>query len=136
MAFLLDTDVLSAMRRSDRIDPALVEWMRSLSPQALFLSVMTIGEIERGIAKQRMANPEFATDLQQWLDHLLGHYQDRILPVTASIARRWGALSQQVGNANIDILIAATAIEHGLTVATFNGPHFTPTGVEVYNPLN
>jgi len=66
---------------------------------------------------------------------MLHNYSDRILPVDSSIARRWGILSQQVGHSNVDILIAATAVEHGLMVATRNTRHFEPTGVEVINPF-
>lgn len=135
MAYLLDTDVLSGMRRADRIPPNLEKWLRTLSANEVFLSVMTIGEIEKGIAKQQEIDPEFAADLQLWLDQLLTNYAQRILPVTTEIARRWGALSQQVGNSNVDILIAATALEHGLIVATRNTKHFAGTGVSVFDPF-
>ena len=135
MAYLLDTDVLSGIRRTDRIPPNLEKWLRTLSANEVFLSVMTIGEIEKGIAKQQEIDPEFAADLQLWLDQLLTYYANRILPVTTEIARRWGALSQQIGNSNVDIMIAATALEHGLTVATRNTKHFTGTGVSVFDPF-
>ena len=135
MAYLLDTDVLSGIRRPDRIPPNLEKWLRSLSANEVFLSVMTIGEIEKGIAKQQHIDPEFASDLQLWLDQLLTYYAERILPVTTEIARRWGALTQQVANPNVDIGIAATALEHGLTVATRNTKHFDGTGASVFNPF-
>ena len=67
--------------------------------------------------------------------HIILHYADRILPVNTRIARRWGQLSAQLGNAGADLIIAATAIEHGLTVVTGNKNHFTPTGVPVVNPF-
>ncbi len=136
MAYLLDTDVLSGTRRPDKIDPVLEKWLRSLSPCEVFLSAMTIGEIEKGIAKQQIIDPDFAADLQTWLDELLAYHADRILPVTTNIARRWGSLSQQLGNSNVDILIAATAIEHGLTIATRNTKHFSGTGATLTNPFD
>lgn len=136
MAFLLDTDVLSGTRRPDRMNQALEKWLRALSPNEIFISAMTIGEIEKGIAKQQTIDPDFAIDLQTWLEYLLNYHADRILPITTNIARRWGNLSQQLGNSNIDILIASTALEHGLTVATRNTKHFTGTGVTLVNPFD
>ena len=134
MAYLLDTDVLSATRNQKR-KPKVVAWLHTLSSSEVFLSVMTLGEIERGIEKQRRLNPQFAADLQQWLDKMLLGYSDRILPITSEIARRWGKLTQVLGNSNADLMIAATALEHGLAVATRNTDHFKPTGVEVFNPF-
>ncbi len=134
MAYLLDTDNVSATRHKPR-DIRLESWLRTLSPAETFISVITIGEIEKGIEKQRTVNSEFADDLSQWLHQLLLHFSDRILPITTPIARRWGKTSQHLGNANADILIAATAIEHGLVVSTRNTRHFKPTGVEVFNPF-
>lgn len=135
MAYLLDTDVLSKTRRKQR-DANLEAWLRGLTPNEVFLSAMTVGEIEKGIEKQRAINPEFADDLAQWLDRLLAYYSDRILPVTTEIARSWGRLCQVLGNSNVDLLIAATALEHGLTVATHNTSHFVPTGAAVIDPAN
>ncbi len=132
--FLLDTDVLSAARRSP-LDVGFEKWLYSQNPDLVFISVMTVREIDKGIAKQKGINPDFATDLEHWLDQLLRHYADRILPVTTAIARRWGRLSHVLGNSNVDILIAATAIEHNLVVVTGNTKHFESTGVKVLNPF-
>lgn len=134
MAFLLDTDVLSAFRRKQR-DPHLEAWLRQLQPQEVFLSVITIGEIERGIYQQQRLNPAFAEELQRWLDTLLSRYEQRILPLSLNIARRWGRLSAELGNAGADLLIAATALEHRLTVATRNTRHYEPTQVALINPF-
>lgn len=136
MAYLLDTDVLSGTRRPDKINPTLEKWLRSLSPNEVFISAMTIGEIEKGIAKQQAIDPDFASDLQTWLDELLTYHADRIIPVTTNIARRWGNFNQQPGNSNVDILIAATALEHGLTIATRNIKHFSGTGAKLINPFD
>ena len=131
--FLIDTDVLSSLRRRDR-NPAIVRWIESQRTADLHISVVTVGEIERGITQQQRHNPTFARDLSAWLDRVLGWYGDRILPVDAATARRWGQLSAMLGNDNADLLIAATALEHGLTVATRNVRHFEPTGVPVLDP--
>ena len=73
----------------------------------------------------------FARDLAAWLDRVLAWYEERILPVDTATARRWGQLSAEIGNDSADLLIAATALENGLTVATRNVRHFEPTGVPV-----
>jgi len=131
---LLDTVILSELRkRQPRVE--VVKWLRAHEDRDLFVSVVSVGEIERGIEKRRLVDPPFAATLSQWLDDLLRLYADRILPITPGIARRWGALSARIGNEGADLLIAATALDHGLTVATRNVRHFTPTGVPTVNPF-
>ncbi len=131
--FLVDTNALSALRRRER-NPAIIRWIESQRTADLHISVITVGEIERGITQQQRHNPDFARDLSAWLDQVLGWYADRILPVDAATARRWGQLSAEIGNDSADLLIAATALEHGLTVVTRNVRHFEPTGVPVFDP--
>ena len=132
--FLLDTDVLSALRRRER-NPAIVRWVETQRTADLYISVATVGEIERGITQQQRHNPPFARDLSLWLDRVLAWYSDRILPVDAASARRWGRLSATLGHDSADLLISATALEHGLTVVTRNVRHFEPTGAPVLNPV-
>lgn len=134
MSFLLDTDILSALRRSER-HPRIVEWLEDQRTADLHLSVVTIGEVERGIARQRDRDPAFAQELADWLDKVLTWYGDRVLTIDTGTARRWGQLTERLGHANADLLIAATALEHGLTVVTRNTRHFEPTGVEFINPF-
>ena len=132
--FLIDTDILSVLRRRDR-HAGVVQWLEARRTVDLHLSVITIGEIERGISQQRQRNPAFAADLAGWLDRVLGWYGDRILAVELPVARRWGQLSAMLGHGGADLLIAATALEHGLTVVTRNVSDFEPTGVPVLNPF-
>lgn len=132
--FLLDTVVLSETRKRSR-DPSVVTWLSQQRDADLFLSVVTIGEIERGIAQQQTRNPDFAKTLSKWLDRVLTLYGDRILPVDTATARRWGELSAAHGDNGADLLIAASALTHGLTVVTRNERHFRPTGVDVCNPF-
>ena len=132
--FLLDTDVLSALRRRER-NPAIVLWVETQRTADLYISVVTVGEIERGITQQQRHNTPLARDLSLWLDRVLAWYSDRILPVDAATARRWGRLSATLGHDSADLLISATALEHGLTVVTRNVRHFGPTGVPVLNPV-
>ena len=133
MPYLLDTDILSAIRRKQR-NQHLERWLRSINPADFYLSVVTIGEVERGITQQRRNNPAFADDLQRWLDTILQRYEQRLLPLSVSIARRWGRLSGELGHNSADLMIAATALEHNLTVATRNTRHFEPTQASLINP--
>jgi predicted nucleic acid-binding protein len=132
--FLLDTVVLSELRKRDR-NPNVVRWLTGKAADDIFLSAVTIGEIERGIVRQRGKDPAFAEALESWLDRTIQIYGDRILPVDTQTARRWGSLSARIGNDGADLLIAATALEHGLTVVTRNIRHFEPTGVALINPF-
>ena len=129
---LLDTVVVSELRKA-RPSPHVLAWLRGQREGDVFLSVVTIGEIERGIVK--VGEPQFAQALTRWLEDLLRFYGDRVLPVTADIARRWGRYSADLGHEGADLLIAATAASHRLTVATRNVRHFAPTGVAVLDPF-
>ena len=100
-----------------------------------FLSVVTIGEIEKGIEKKRASDVDFANELAKWLDTIIFDYNNFILPITTDISRRWGILSAKIGHDGADLLIAATALVHGYTVATRNTNHFIPAGVQVSNPF-
>jgi toxin FitB len=132
--YLIDTVVFSELYKRRR-HPEFVRWLSSQDEGVFFLSTITLGEIERGIPNQRRRNPAFAGALLAWLDRSIESYAERILPVTTDIARRWGVLSARIGHDSADLLIAATALEHGLTVATRNVRHFTPTGVPTENPF-
>ncbi len=133
--FLLDTVIISELRKR-RPDTGVVGWVSGQHDDQLFLSVVTLGEIERGIERQRKPAPEFADELAAWIESLIGLYADRVLPVTPVIARYWGRLSARLGHDGADLLIAATALAHGLTVVTRNASHFKPAGVSVVNPFN
>ncbi|SJM93347.1 type II toxin-antitoxin system VapC family toxin [Crenothrix polyspora] len=133
MPYLLDIDILSAIRCKQR-DINLETWLRSITSSDVFISVVTVGEIERGIAQQRRVNPKFADDLDNWLNTILHRHEQRILPLTTGIARRWGQLSGELGHNNADLMIAATALEHNLVVVTRNTRHFEPTKVTLLNP--
>lgn len=132
--FLLDTDVVSLLRRPDR-HPAPARWLQGQRPADLFVSVVTLAEIERGLARQKRRNPAFARDLEAWMEQMAVSFADRIIGVDPAAARLWGRMSGDIGHFNVDLLIAATALVHGLTVVTRNVRHFEPTGVRVLNPF-
>lgn len=132
--YLLDTMIVSELRKK-MPQPAVLRWMSKQQDEDMHLSVVTLGEIERGIEKRRQGDPEFADELSQWLETLTRLYADRILSITPMIARRWGRLSARLGHEGADLLIAATALTHGLTVVTRNTSHFEPTGAVLINPF-
>lgn len=132
--FLLDTDVLFALRKKQRSAP-LNNWPLQTRASDMFLSVVTIGEIERGIAGKKRVDPAFAATLAALLDGVLIDFDQRLLAFDLKSARRWGKLSATIGNSTPDIQIAATALEHGLAVVTRNVTHFGPTGVATVDPF-
>ena len=134
MKFLLDTDVLSASRRPERA-VAVAAWLRSKPEEDLYLSVVTLGEIERGIALQARKQPEFAAELRAWIDRTVRLFADRLLPFGPEEARLWGRLSAKLGHDGADLQIAATALAQGAVVVTGNVSDFKPTGVAVENPF-
>jgi len=100
--FLIDTITLSELRRRERI-PMVVTWFQRQRTTDLFLSVISIGEIERGIARQRATDPGFAGALTAWLNRALALCGGRVLPFGLRTARRWGALSAALGNDSADL---------------------------------
>lgn len=132
--FVIDTNVILAVRRPYRA-ARVAAWLQGRAETELFLSVVTIGEIERGIRQQERRNPDFAADLRTWTDRTTTIFADRILPFGAADARIWARLSAELGHDGADLMIAATALAHGATVVTGNTEHFRPTGVGLVDPF-
>lgn len=132
--YVLDTNVISAIRRPDRA-PRVAAWLQDKPEAELFLSVITLGEIERGIRAQERVNPGFAADLRAWVDRTVRLFSDRLLAFGPEEARIWGRLSQDIGHGGADLMIAATALARGATVVTGNVEDFRPTGVVIENPF-
>jgi predicted nucleic acid-binding protein len=133
--FLLDTNVVSELRKR-RCSPAVAKWFSKIADSELYLSAITITEIEIGIERQRTVDPVFAEQLIEWLEQTFRAFGERILPVNVDIARRWGRLVAKISNKELDLAIAATALEHGLTVVTGNTKHFARTGVPLLDPFH
>jgi len=135
--FLLDTNIPSELIRSHP-DPRVLAWVYGQVEESLYLSAVTIGELRRGSVLLPLSKKR--TDLERWIeDDMLRRFRSRILPVTVAIADRWGALDAQCQLKGTplntaDGMIAATALEHGLTVATRNVRDFAGTAVPVFNP--
>lgn len=134
MAFLLDTNVLSELRKGRGADAKVRKWMASIEEQGHFISVLSIGEIRKGIELLRGRSPEQCPALDRWLDQIQRNYEDQILLVTEAVAEQWGRLMAVRTFPAMDGYIAATALVNGLTVVTRNTRDFEGIGVAVLNP--
>jgi toxin FitB len=135
MGYLVDTNVLSEVRKRERCDANVAHWLASVAPEELFLSVLSLGEIRRGIELIRKRDPASARALDKWIAGLEAHYADRILPISSEVADRWGRLSPDQPLPVTDGLLAATGIEHKLTIVTRNTDDFQRSGVNTLNPF-
>lgn len=131
--YLLDTNVISETRKS-RADSGVIAFLSAAEAAGLFLSVLTLGELRKGVAAKRRTDPDAAGHLGAWVDGIETTFADRVLPVDAATARRWGELSADRSLPVIDTLIAATAISHGLTLVTRNTRDVESTGVLLVDP--
>jgi len=129
--YLVDTNTVSDAHKGV---PEPVRWLSSVDPDAVYLSVITIGEISRGIEHIRDAKPAKARQLTDWLTTLRSENEDRILPITEPIAVEWGRMSAHRRRPDADGLILATAKVHGLAIVTRNVIHFQDAGVPLVNP--
>jgi predicted nucleic acid-binding protein len=132
VSFLLDTNVVSEIRRGR--DRNVREWVGVVEDVDLHLSVMTLGEIRKGIELLRGRDPAQAEVFADWLGELHTRFADRIVPIDARIAEEWGRLNATATRGTVDSLIAASARIHGLTVATRNTGDFEGCGVPLVNP--
>ena len=133
--YLLDTNVISEARKAQRANSNVLAWFASVEDEALFLSVVVLGEIRRGIEQVRRSDQVQARALERWLNGLERDYRERILPITAPIAQQWGRLSAPRPISSVDGLLAATAFVHELTLVTRNVNDVTHAGVAVVNPF-
>jgi toxin FitB len=135
LSYLLDTNVISELRKGERADPSVAAWFTGLAEEEIFLSVLTIGEIRRGVESVRRRDPDSAAALDSWLARLSEAHGDRILPVDRAIAEEWGRMSVPDPLPVVDGLLAATARILGLTLVTRNVADVKSTNVELYDPF-
>jgi predicted nucleic acid-binding protein len=135
VSYLIDTNVISELRKGSRCDRNVASWFESVSDGELYVSVLTIGELRRGIALVQRRDKASAASLNRWLRTLIENSADRILNVDRVIAEEWGRMNSPAPLPVIDSLIAATAKIHSLTVATRNARDFSRTGVSCINPF-
>ena len=131
--YLLDTNVISETRKT-RADSGVTAFLSAADAAGLFLSVLTLGELRKGVEAKRRTDPVAADRLSAWVDGIETIFADRLLPIDAAAARCWGELSAGRSLPVIDTLIAATAIRHGLTLVTRNTRDVEATGVALVDP--
>jgi hypothetical protein len=135
MSYLLDTNILSETVRR-KPDKAVIAWLDQLPGEALFVSVLTLGEIRKGI--ETLSDKRRREKLRLWLEYELpGWFEGRVLAVDLSVADRWGRLLAEVGRPvpTIDSLLAATALHHELRLVTRNAGDFDYPGLQVISPF-
>lgn len=135
--FLLDTNVVSELRKAKagKADINVTAWASSVPYGSLFISVISVLELEMGVLAVERRDPTQGGILREWLDkHVMPTFHDRILPVDVAVAQRCARLHIPNPRAERDALIAATALVHGMTVVTRNLSDFQPTGVPLMNP--
>jgi predicted nucleic acid-binding protein len=136
--YLVDTDVISEIRKSEKANPGVREFFESASRQGLdlYLSVVSIGELRQGVERIRHRGDEKQAHLlERWLKHVSSAYADAILSFDEETAHVWGRLRVPNPENPLDKQIAATALIHDLTLVTRNTEHFAPTGVRLKNPF-
>ena len=134
--FLLDTNVVSELRKRERASARVLAWFQAHRTEEFWLSVLVVGELRRGVELVARRDHATASALRAWLDSTVHDYADRILPVTLTISERWATLSVPDPIPVIDGLLAATAIEHHLTLVTRNLTDVQSTGADLVNPLD
>jgi predicted nucleic acid-binding protein len=135
LSFLIDTNVVSELRKKKRANRLVLDWFSKLSDSDIFLSVLTISELKRGIERMSVRDPRQAAVLNSWLTGLVASFGDRILPIDLNVATEWGSLPSRDTLPVIDALIGATARCYGLTVATRNLKDISRTGAVCMNPF-
>ncbi len=134
MSWLVDTNVLSELRKGVRAHAGVRAWFADAREGELFTSVLVLGEIRRGIESIRSRDASSALALEQWLARLASDFADRVLPVDARVADRWGSLNVPDPIPTVDGLLAATALEHDLVLVTRNVRDVERTGVRLFDP--
>jgi len=133
--YLLDTNVLSELRKGSRANPQALSWFQSVDESNLFINVLVMGEIRAGIERVRPSDPNQSQALERWLNGFEAAYTDRILPITTAIAGRWARISAIDRPPIMDGLMAATALENELILATRNAQDVARTGVKTIDPF-
>lgn len=135
MTFLLDTNVISEVRKR-RTDAGVAAWWDRVPASRLYLSVLTIGELRRGVERvSARGDTVHAASLAEWLTKLTSQFADRLLPVDVGVAGAWARLAHKRPTPVVDALLAATAIRHDLTLVTRNTRDVEDTGVKILDPF-
>lgn len=135
MTYLIDTNVISEIRKGDRCNPAVAAWYAAIEDSDVYLSVLVLGEIRKGIERARLKDEPRARALDAWLLMVQRSFADRVLPVDRAVADEWGRMSAKRTVPSIDALLAATAKVHGMILATRNSADVVGLGADIFNPF-
>jgi predicted nucleic acid-binding protein len=135
VSYLLDSNIVSELRKRERADVGVRRWLAGVDDAGLFLSVLTVGELRRGIESIHRRDRARALALNRWFHALVTEYEERILLVDHKVAEEWGRMNAVATLPAIGSLLAATAHVHGLTFVTRNTKDVTRTGVPYLNPF-
>jgi len=135
LSYLIDTNILSELRKRERCDPNVAAWYASTRPDELFLSVLVLGEVRRGAARLRKRDTAQARAVERWLILAVDQFGDRLLHVDRWVAEEWGRIDARTPVPPIDGLLAATAQVKGFTLVTGNVKDIARTGVPCLNPF-
>lgn len=135
MPYLIDTNIISELRKGERANHGVRSWFAGLANEDVYLSVLTLGELRRGIDSIRRRDPEGGAALETWLARVSAAHADRVLAIDRAVAEEWGRMNVPNPLPVVDGLLAATAKVAGLTVATRNSDDFAASGVDLFNPF-
>lgn len=135
MKYLLDTNVLSELRKGPRAHCSVRAWFDSVDDEAVFTSVLVLGELRRGVELIRRRDAASAIAIEQWLTGLVDQFAARVIPVDAATADRWGLMNVPDPIPTVDGLLAATALERQMTLVTRNTRDVARTGVRTLDPF-
>ena len=135
MSYLIDTNIISEIRKGTRCDRQVAAWYASIAEEDLFLSTLVLGEIRRGIELARLRDPDKAAALERWLGQVEAAFGGRVLGIDNAVADQWGRLSAIRPLPVVDGLLAATAMTNGLTLVTRNDRDIAGLGTTILNPF-
>jgi toxin FitB len=135
VSYLIDTNIISEVRKGSRCDPNVAAWYGSIKDSELYLSVLVLGEVRKGIELARPRDPAKAEALETWLTAVEAAFGERILPVDRQIADEWGRMGAARPVSTTDGLLAATAKVHRMTLVTRNAADVAGLGVKVLDPF-
>lgn len=136
MSYLIDTNVISEVRKGGRANANVARWFESIDDTELYLSVLVLGEIRQGVERARGRDPARAAALESWLTQVREAFGSRILGVSQPVADEWGRMNALRPLPVIDSLLAATAKVHGLTLVTRNAADVAGSGADCLNPFD